>query len=137
MLTTGTSVGADLIERVDWWADYAREVDDEYDEADPVDLQLAEVVAGVLSESGLPFPQDDDQFLARLRKYGTPASGPGRGIIAATADGRLAVCVRPYPLLGMIESDGQEVAGIINGDPARYVEWWRLPAVLYLEAWSD
>lgn len=135
-LLTGLSIAADMMEQVDWTAQSADEVEAWYEDTDPVDLELAEVLSGVLAASEIPLPAGDALAAARLARYGVRASGPGRGIVGVLADGRLGLCVRSYPVLSVIESDGSDVALIREADPARYVEWWRVPAVLYPEAWQ-
>lgn len=127
-IANGSQLGADALENVDWWCDNAQEIEDEYAGTDPVELDLAELLQGLLEDCGLDFPDDDDVFLARLQRYGDPAPGPAAGVVAVLADDRLALCASWRV---MVESDGTDYVGLTDPPPGRYVSYWYIPGIIY------
>lgn len=128
VLASGTLLGTEALEHIDWWADNVQEIDDEYEGTDPVELDLAMLLVGLLAECGLDFPESDEVFLARLRKYGAPAPVPERGCVSVLDDGRLAFWAAPNII---VESDGTDYAGVNNPPAGRYTEHWYIPGLLY------
>lgn len=128
MLASGNLLGAEALDSVDWWCDTVQEIEDEYEGTDPVELDLAELLAGLLADCSLEFPEADDVFLSRLERYGDPAPGPAAGVVAVLEDGRLAVCASARV---MVESDGTDYVGVKDPPVGRYVAFWYVPGLLY------
>lgn len=128
MLASGNLLGAEALDSIDWWCDTVQEIEDEYEGTDPVELDLAELLAGLLADCDLEFPEADDVFLARLERYGDPAPGPAAGVVAVLEDGRLAVCASARVV---VESDGTDYVGVKDPPAGRYVAFWYVPGLLY------
>jgi len=127
-IASGILVGAEALESIDWYVDDVQEIEDEYEGTDPIELDLAELVAGLLADWGIDFPDADEVFLARLRRYGDPAPRPESGVVSVLADGRLAFWATHSVA---VESDGTDYAGIRRPPAGRYVEHYYLPGILY------
>lgn len=127
-IASGTLLGASALEHVDWYPDNAAEVDDEYEGTDPVELDLAQLLCGILADWEIDFPEADDVFLARLKVYGDPAPKPERGVVSVLDDGRLAFWATPYLT---VESDGTDYAALSDPPADRYVEHYYIPGILY------
>lgn len=128
MLASGTILGAEALEHIDWWCDTAQEIEDEYEYTDPVELDLAQLLQGLLADCSLDFPEADDVFLSRLERYGDRAPGPAAGVVAVLPDGRLALCAS---VRIMVESDGTDYVGLLDPPAGRYVAYWYVPGLLY------
>lgn len=91
-------------------------------------IELSEPLSASAGVYGVRLPRTDDRALAVLRRYGRPAEGLGFGVVAATADGRLAVGVGGGRT---IESAGPVLAIVSVPGEGRYTELWEIPGADY------
>lgn len=133
MIVTPALFTARVMAEVEHYTDDASSIDSERYETDPVELQLAEVVAGVAYLYEINLPDDDELLRVRLRRYGRPRSVPERGVIGFTEAGVPALMLGRH---GAIESDGADLVHLMAPPVGRYVEFWTIPEIDYWEARS-
>lgn len=133
MIVTPALFTARVMAEVEHYTDDAATIDLERYETDPIELQLAEVLAGVAYLYEINLPDDDELLLVRLRRYGRPRNAPERGVVGFTVDGVPALMLGRH---GSIESDGSDLVHLTTRPVGRYVEYWTMPDIEYWEARS-
>lgn len=133
MIVTPALFTARVMAEVEHYTDDASSIDLERYETDPVELQLAEVLAGVAYLYEINLPDDDEVLLVRLRRYGRPRAAAERGVVGFTADGLPALMLGRH---GAIESDGVDLVHLTAPPVGRYVEFWTIPDLEYWEGRS-
>jgi hypothetical protein len=100
-------------------------------QADGPRLELAEPLALSASANGVEIPRNDEHlrlFLA-VRNTATGVDLNVRGLVVATADGRLGLTVGRGRV---VESYGDGLTVVTGPEPGRYVEAFRVPGVQIL-----
>lgn len=91
-------------------------------------LELGEVLAQACAAYGVSVPARDKPLGAVLARDAQPSTLAERGAVLQLADGRLA-------LVGgrghIIESAGPYMGLVLEPEPGRYVNAWRVPGIEY------
>ena len=91
-------------------------------------LELAEPLALAAAAQGIEIPRNDEHlrlFLA-VRGTATAVDLEARGLVVATADGRLGLTVGRGRV---VESYGDGLTVVITPEPGRYSEAFRVPGI--------